>query len=219
MGNGKIIHSAFIKESTWGKSLVLGNKGLDAKHSKSKTDYLAVAHSDSLNIKGAMSIAFWVNPDKWMKESGLCTKGYGEGGESWGLDLYGNRIRFYRWPPSGGYVEVRSKKPVTQGKWLHVVAVDNGTHLILYIDGKLEDRRKFSKDARLNEAPITFGSRQSHKGTAFNRPLRGMMDEIAIWNRALKAEEVKNLFDYSKSGNSYVKIIETGETNKSTSKD
>jgi len=216
--NGNFIRSATVKESAWGKALFLDNNVIDNQHGKSESDYLALAHSESLNIKGPMSIAFWVNPEKWMKESGLCTKGYGEGGESWGLDLYGNKIRFYRWPTSGSYVKVDSKKPVTQGKWLHVVAVDDGTHLNLYIDGKLEDRQKFPKDARLNTSPVTFGCRQSHKGTEFNRPVRGMMDEIAIWNRALKAEEAKALYNYSKSGNSYVKTIETGEANQSTSK-
>ena len=58
----------------------------------------------------------------------------------------------------------KTRSAITRGRWHHVVAVDDGRQLHIYLDGTHEDSSPFGMDAKLNESPVTFGARQSARG-------------------------------------------------------
>ena len=54
------------------------------------------------------------------------------------------------------------------------------------------------------DLPLCMGR---YNTPAFDAFLPGCLDEVAVWRRALSAEEVAALYAYSKSGKSYCKAI------------
>lgn len=83
---------------------------------------------------------------------------------------------------------------VADGKWHHVCFVKNGTSGTYYVDGVSD-----GNISALNN--ITYGSsdwiigRDYRAGSA---SVRGTLDEVRIYNRALSASEVKQLYLYGK---------------------
>jgi Concanavalin A-like lectin/glucanases superfamily len=89
------------------------------------------------------------------------------------------------------------------GKWYHVVGTRDNTSIKLYVDGILIVNN-FSNTATNGTSPAyasptyaVIGSRVGADG--FIQSLRGSLDDIYIYNRAITAEEVTALYQNSKS--------------------
>jgi hypothetical protein len=109
---------------------------------------------------------------------------------------------------------VGAKTLVNDNEWRHVVVSANGTHIIFYINGKIDsnasgqaiyDYVKYGT----SYVPTYFrmGEAVYWASGAYSRPYQGFLDEFAIWDRSLSEEEVKaiyndgagiNLFEVSK---------------------
>ena len=160
-----------------------------------KDDYLDCGHGESLNIKGPMTISMWVNLRGWDHDAGLCTKGVGRGGESWLLDMGGRGVRFLRRPTTvTPYAAVTTGKAITPGKWHHIVAIADGKRLRIYLDLAETRGPAYSKASQVNTHIVSIGSRQSGSGP-YDANVAGLIDEVAVWPRALTPEEVKKLHE------------------------
>ncbi|MFH1448453.1 MAG: LamG domain-containing protein [Candidatus Micrarchaeota archaeon] len=108
-------------------------------------------------------------------------------------------IRFTTWNSVNSSVNIYSSDysaPVNE--WTHFAAVFNGTGLSLYVNGSLE------ATGTQGGAPDSIGGSESLLGKDYNLGsdrtwLNGSLDEIAIFSRALSAEEV--LAAYNNSAN------------------
>ena len=93
------------------------------------------------------------------------------------------------------------------GQWYHVVAVREGTEQRLYIDGRLENRRRCSvtpidfvggyDDDKVNIGRFTTNTGQPRYH------FKGQLDELAIMDRALSAAEVWLLHREPQTSNSW----------------
>ncbi len=84
----------------------------------------------------------------------------------------------------GGTVDV--------GVWIHAVATWDGSTMRLYMDGV--EVGSLSKGGDLSVDPkveMAIGNQPPASGDA--APLPGIIDDVAIWNRALTAEEINGL--------------------------
>ena len=81
---------------------------------------------------------------------------------------------------------------VIHSGWNHVVVTYDDTQSLIYFDGILVASRNITSSAAPDddEAPLFFGRRDGHSESSFE----GIMDEIAIWNRALSSEEILELY-------------------------
>jgi len=90
----------------------------------------------------------------------------------------------------GGVQIVTGSKPISLGRFYHVVAVYDGTDTKVYINGTLSS----SGTASAN----TFYPSGGLDLLGWSIPPRGAtatMDEVAIWNRSLSADEVASLYN------------------------
>jgi len=92
---------------------------------------------------------------------------------------------------AGSYVQ----KPVRPGEWYHYVAVvDMSTDTITwYRNGEVEDQDPFMNsiyhiNPQRGTAPVRIGTRD------FASYFKGAIDNIHIYNRALSASEVRQLY-------------------------
>jgi hypothetical protein len=119
--------------------------------------------------------------------------------------VYGNSITNDLAHPS---LQVGWPGPTATTNWHHLAATwEGGGNLVLYYDGQPWSTNALGSPwLRISAAPTTpwMGlNAQTHEGTPQwgddNYPnygmLKGELDEVRIYNRALSAAEVKNLYD------------------------
>ncbi len=102
------------------------------------------------------------------------------------------RIRFlHRSPPgTAGGTNVFSAQRYELQNWQHVVALKQADELKLYLNGQPVASQL--EPSKFTQSPLLGIGRLVHPGTRADRPFRGMLDEIAIYKRALSADEIMN---------------------------
>ncbi len=78
-----------------------------------------------------------------------------------------------------------------KNSWVHLVGVSNNGYVLLYENGVLKD----SVDKRSNSLALGSDNFEVARGTAENNTYwEGAIDDIRIYNRALRPKEVQNLY-------------------------
>jgi hypothetical protein len=96
---------------------------------------------------------------------------------------------------------------VTAGQWHHVAGTYDGTKLQLYIDGEPHGAPCYHSgriSTMLPQSFMTIGSedgRTIHPEVLGPRYFKGLVDEVGIYNRALPASEIKEIFQTGSSEN------------------
>ncbi|MCU0783406.1 MAG: LamG domain-containing protein [Verrucomicrobia bacterium] len=78
-------------------------------------------------------------------------------------------------------------------QWHHVVAIASGTNGTVYLDGKLDGTGNVG-NIPANTLDVYIG--MAHPGSGAGFYFNGIIDEVRIYNRALSAAEVQQLYDY-----------------------
>jgi len=171
--------------------------------------YISMGNPVSLNFgTGPFSLEAWFNWDgggnsgalNIMRKSNYPVSGPGAG--YWlriGRDS--NVIEFSVGATTGPDGQSVMTAPISSGVWHHVVATkDSSGALKLYVDGKSEGTviRLASGAEATSEAPFTIGAWDDRFGITELFP--GTIDESSVYNRALSASEVQNLFNAGSEG-------------------
>ncbi|MEY5026109.1 MAG: hypothetical protein RLZZ244_1637 [Verrucomicrobiota bacterium] len=149
-----------------------------------------------------LTLAGWMRLDRLENALNalLNTSGWGPGGFHWQINRSGRLTSSgLMW---GGQVIRSQGDPVPLGKWSHfAVVLDSQTQeLRFYLDGRPCGLRRIGipgYKACLERACIGRLAEWSLEDT---RELRGRIDELAMWNRALSAEEVGRLAEWGGLG-------------------
>jgi uncharacterized membrane protein YkoI len=78
------------------------------------------------------------------------------------------------------------------GKWRHLVAIYDGSDLLLYVDGKVVGQKTIG-DVTLFAVegnPLVIGCRPPNMDRTFN----GVIDDVRMYNKALSAEDIRKLY-------------------------
>lgn len=144
----------------------------------------------------AFSVEAWVNGGTQTTDAGLVTRGYGSGGEQFNLDCggSGHAFRFFVRDAVGGNAHVASSSIVPNNQWHHLVGVcdEANSNVLLYVDGVKTGTATITPNTGLlySAVPMSIGSRQAGSGTAYNNQFVGSMEEVAVYNYALSANQV-----------------------------
>jgi hypothetical protein len=122
---------------------------------------------------------------------------------------YGNvfSATVYEAPPGGGNAGECSATAAEISKWYHVVAVFNTQKVILYINGNSETNNRYKNDFSAitkttnDDKEISVGRIMPSNSYHLN----GNIDDIRIYNRAISASEVQQLYQGSCSDEIAVK--------------
>jgi hypothetical protein len=90
--------------------------------------------------------------------------------------------------------QVFSRRLYEPGSWHHVVAVREQDRVALYIGGELAASTPLAPTTDTKEYDLIIG-RYSLAGNWIGRPFAGHIDEVAVYDRALTAAEVKSHFE------------------------
>jgi hypothetical protein len=179
--------------------------------------YVKIPQAPELNFADQITIVFWMkaaadNPMNTFQ--GLVTSdsydveisnGYGgRMGVNFAVSATGNPPR----PASGlssigNYSHISQVNgggaPVTPGQWHHIAATYDSTKLQLYVDGRPWGNPMRETGTIVPMLPKSFVAIGSEDGRTTgpecigNRYFKGLIDEVAIFNRALTAAEIQAL--------------------------
>jgi hypothetical protein len=124
-------------------------------------------------------------------------------GDFEGFDLSKTRVaggdvfRFLVTSATGQTAEIDSATLLTIGVWYHVAAVRGSNFTQLYVNGYLERQMTVSFSQDYGAFPLYFGtSGQSY----WDHKLKGALDEVSLYNRALSSNEVAAIYAAGAAG-------------------
>ena len=162
-------------------------------------DAVRIQGTDSLNFNGAeeMSVAAWINPasDKPVKgviEGTCCGTIVGQrDADGWVLRFDGrnaNKEMVLIAQPGWQGHNTLGVPPFAKNTWHHLVGVVDKNKLLLYVDGKLADEFDYNGPMQSKSTVTEIGNAKADGGFV------GIIDEVVIYNRAVNANEVRQLY-------------------------
>jgi hypothetical protein len=154
-------------------------------------DYIHVPSSASLKSPTtALSVAAWVFVGQWYAGyAAVCTKSNDAAFAQYGYALYQfNRQVFLE--VHGSYVQIGSGTAFETGRWYHVAYTWDGATVRLYVDGALTASTPLVRTPQTDERPLVIGKHTPGD----TEHLNGRLDQLRIYNRALSAQEVAELY-------------------------
>ncbi len=155
------------------------------------SDYVDMgATPSSLNLTGSLSVSAWIKPDTFgggdrgrIVDSG----GAGTDGFAFNVDDFNGTDALGFFPGTGPLTSNNSV--ITLGVWQHVAVSYNGTTATFYVNG-------VSVGSDTGSPPLSTSANFLIGDRAVNndRQFDGLIDDVRVYNRALTAEEVKQLY-------------------------
>ncbi|MEX2115099.1 MAG: LamG domain-containing protein, partial [Pirellulales bacterium] len=157
----------------------------------SSSSRLEVPDDNSLDVSGAITVSAWIRPQTTGTQY-VISKNQKSAIDGYEVSLSnGGRVfvRFNEDSSGDTYrVDSSTKYPTNGQTWLHVVATYDGTTIKLYINGNLEASKNATFQIATNDLPLNIGS-----GLDGYRGMKGAIDDVRIFSRALSAAEIAAL--------------------------
>ena len=172
---------------------------------REEDDTIWVRKPRTLTSSGVFAVSAWVRVGKFTRNN------YVVASEDW----HESEIRGFALRLSddgvpditigrGEWVSARGGK-VERKTWHHIVAMGDNKTLELWLDGK----RVASEASGGSRTPSPFAMAIGRSNYDRKRGFLGDIDEVAIWNRTLKSEDVKAIYRRGKQGRS---LLRKGDT-------
>ena len=150
------------------------------------------AAQTGLDITGNLTIAAWVYKSATGTVQIIAGKDTSDPNRGYILFAHSNNSFYFRVSPNGSapLTQVASTTTLSANTWYHIVGVYNGTDLRIYVNGSLDCTPvSYSGGIYNNTTNFIIGSAAG--GNYWN----GRIDDVAVWSRALSADEVLALYN------------------------
>ena len=177
-GNDGAIHGAkWVKDGKINSALSFGG-----------ADYVEILHSKSLSITDAISVMAWTNMRAGASgELAIVSKGQWAANDlPYELTETPGGVIFWQFYDNAGRDSCSPSAPPVD-EWHYIAGTYDGQIFEAYIDGELGKEWQYKGKMPENTASVTIGKRSKAEECVFD----GMIDEVAIFTRALSAEEAK----------------------------
>ena len=192
-------HGTLVNGPTWTTGIIDGALRFDGSD-----DIVSVPDSASLDFSDAITMEAWVKFDSAdnryetivskvntqtapavMASYGLARNRTGDFSANW-MGRVSSRIT-----TTTGYIGVSGTTVLTSGQWYHVVGTYDGALQKIYVNGRLEGEVAWSGTILPSSEPLWVG-RLAYPGVP--EPLDGSVDDLALYNRTLTAEEIRQRY-------------------------
>jgi hypothetical protein len=140
------------------------------------------------NVSNSISFTFWIKSDNNSGEwNGILTN---QNNNSQGFLIQENTNNHYDFTVSNGsgYYDLWSIDTINND-WKFITCIINNNNMFLFINGELDISQTIGSFQLSSTGNLNFGSRY------LSEYYKGVLDDIGIWNRALTACEIKNLYN------------------------
>jgi len=177
--NGSIVGTASYQPGQIGDALVFTGNG-----------HVSIPSSSTLDVGENYSVSLWINADSLPNWQCLFERGNSSTNRM-GIWLNGDKITFETSNGSGNWWT--SNSAVSPGQWYHIVAVHNGTSdtETIYINGEFFAAQLDRTVDNPNIGDLFLANSPAYS-SSYN--FSGKMDDVRLYNKALNASEVSELF-------------------------
>lgn len=103
---------------------------------------------------------------------------------------------------SGFGVQARASAKCNDGQWRHLVAVRTPTRVKMYVDGKLSRDMSARPKQILSSRTFAVGcDYRGDRGITKWGLFKGLIDEVAIFKKALSEKEILSLYEHQLNRN------------------
>ncbi len=154
------------------------------------SDYVVIDNTPELDITGsAITMAAWIKPSDGGDPSG--SRVISKRTDAGGCDVYSMFTLSNQFWFRLDCQEVISSSSFQPDGWIHVAMVYDGAVMRTYLNGAQDSATRAKSDAIDSSArPVHLGMREGE-----GRHFTGLIDDTRIYNRALSATEVADLFN------------------------
>jgi hypothetical protein len=143
----------------------------------------------------AWTIEGWVNPSAFPSGRHAIAGGVNNCGD-WALTMDDGQFGVRFDPPGGCTQSIPAPGPFLPNTWYHLAASSDGTNASIYVNGVLQNTAPVSPNYVGTAGTVEIGGEACCPGDNFP----GLVDELAIYGRALNAGEIATLFDAGAAG-------------------
>jgi serine/threonine protein kinase len=187
--NGKLVNVRWVKDGHRGGAAGFGLN----------SSYITVPNRDEIN-PSQLTLAAWIKTSQqdavWRR---IFDKGYGEGWDmTMGGDYKGKSFRGQVGFEPGKTMTLSGIK-VSDGRWHHVVGTFDDQFANLYVDGQRVGKPGLWTGVLFYTTyDLTIGANAANPGVGEGGPsFDGLMDDVMVFNRALTAQEVSQLYEWT----------------------
>jgi serine/threonine protein kinase len=159
-------------------------------------DYVDCGNDEKFNIPCELTLATWVKIYQLDKE---CNAFITKSDASWRLETDQNRKRI-TFDCIGlnrmSVGRIRHTKNLDVGQWHHIVCTYDGASMCFYVDGRIDASKRATGDIRVSKWRVLIGESPMWSG----REWKGLIDDVRIYSCALTGQEVRELYESTKSG-------------------
>ena len=158
-------------------------------------DYLEVPDSDALDQPGVtdrVTLSAWVN---WSGGPGFqpvvrkIVDPLAAPWDAYGLELFEEGRFFFRISDGANQIFLGSDTDtrLTPGRWQHIAGTYDGTTQRLFLDGEQVAQKTIAVDIVVTTGPLRMGS----EAPGSDNHYAGLIDDVAVYDRALSEQEVR----------------------------
>ena len=155
-------------------------------------DFVNIPDNTLLKGMDELTISFWAKHNTGTFDSweAMLTKGDTSG--SYRIHMSSNYVQWVV-ETENGYSPATSNFTPTADVWFHVVGTYKNGSQKLYINGIENGNSTHTGTVKTNTYPVAIGKNSQSTGRNWN----GSIDEVRIYNRALSADEVTQLYNWA----------------------
>ncbi|HTQ39404.1 MAG TPA: protein kinase [Pirellulales bacterium] len=159
------------------------------------TQFVEIDDDPRLRFDKELAISVWVNTLRPLPHfDRVLEKSITDGGYCIKLDDSGHAVFQINVVP-GTLRNAKSKLPINDGRWHHIVCMCGNQKVCMYVDGEMNEEKSVQElKASTGAGELTIG-RSSSKRDAQTGGLfyRGEVDELRMYNRLLNPAEIRKL--------------------------
>lgn len=156
----------------------------------SDADIISVPNSDELNFEDKITLSFWVKAANVPEETFILSHGSWE--QRWKVSITPSGRLRWTVKTEDGTRDLDSSFPIVLNQFYHFTVVYSGYSLEIYANGELDAFTPLSGLMGTTLNALSFGRKDS--GTA-SYYLRGVLDEVRIYNATVPPDEINTLKD------------------------
>ncbi|MEM6755749.1 MAG: LamG-like jellyroll fold domain-containing protein [Planctomycetota bacterium] len=153
-------------------------------------DHIRVPSHDRFKLTSTLSVSAWAYYDSFKSADNteiIIRKGEGNP-NNWQFTVANKypELVLEAWDNDG----IKANTQLTTGRWYHLAVTWDGSQVKFYIDGELDRTASKTGTVGTDDRDVYIGARASTDQTD------GLLDDIRLYDRALSAEEVTQLYEY-----------------------
>jgi prepilin-type N-terminal cleavage/methylation domain-containing protein len=209
-GRGTTIGGGMNQGEIQGAQWVAGKSGSALKFdeigaSAGLSDYVKIKDCSALQLKDRGTLEAWIIMEQFRPYAGIIHKGNKKdfSDESYSLQFWNDGtmvLGLVANPLPYQPVMLYSKTKFRSNQWYHVVGTWDSTGMKIYVNGQLDNSSTNAVALKNTTGDLQIGAQldQIFNPAYKNFGFAGTIDEVAIYNRALTAQEIQRIYNPAK---------------------